>query len=265
MNFKTAFRRLQGLPGSLRDTLLDVSDRSFCLSLIAVRDKPARAFWDVASQKQDAEAEEAANGEAKTPTEVGRDQARIEEQQRGTGARHCSKPEAAIHDEVNATPMSRWNQFINGRIDGRVLTADTQAGDGAKRREAQEAPGHGGQKHPGEIDDQSDVKNEPATEAVRHPAEQQRADYRPNHIAGCCVSNLYGGEPQSLRVFQHGPDRSHDRDLEAVEDPCDAERDDHEQVETTQRKPVKPCRDVSVKSFTAGSTACLRGRGRVRA
>src|SRR5262249_49765451 len=63
---------------------------------------------------------------------------------------------------------------------------------------------------------------------------------------------------QGLRIFQHGPDRSHDCDLKAIEDPCHAECGDHEQVETAQRKPIKPRWDASINPLTASGGAWLR-------
>ena len=85
-----------------------------------------------------------------------------------------------------------------------------------------------------------------------------------SHIGRRCVSNLYGREPQGLQVFQLGPDRSHDRNLEAVEDSCHAERRDHEQVETSQPKPTKPRWDTSLNPITVSGEAWLRGLGGVR-
>ncbi len=136
MNFKAAFGRLQTFSGSLRDALLDICDRCVGLLCIAVGDEPARAFRNVATHQQHTEPEEAADPESEAPAEVWCDQARIEEQERSTGARHRSKPKAAIDDEVDATSISRRNQFINSRINRRVFAADTQASDGAKYCEA---------------------------------------------------------------------------------------------------------------------------------
>jgi hypothetical protein len=53
----------------------------------------------------------------------------------------AADPEGAVHDEVDGATNPSGDQFIHRGVDRGVFTPDTYAGEGAKDREREEAPG----------------------------------------------------------------------------------------------------------------------------
>ena len=240
MHFEPAVRGLELPLGIRAHALLDVGDRRVGLPRKAVRDQPARALRHMPAHQEDAEAQHAAHGEGEAPADIGRKHVRVEEDERGAGACDRAHPEAAVDDDVDAAAIARRHQLVDGGIDGGIFPADAEAGDRAEEGKAPEAPRRRREQHADEIDDERDVKDETAAEAVGHPAEDQRADHGAGHIGGGGGADLSGREPQRERALQHGPDRADDGDLEAVEDPGDPERNDDEDMKPAPREPVEP-------------------------
>src|SRR5262245_50353726 len=139
-----------------------------------------------------------------------------------------------------------------------AYSPDTEPGDRAKECEAPEAPGGRGQQDAEEINDQRNVENEPPAETVGEQAEHQRADDRADHIRRAGSTDLPGGEPQRLRVLQHGGNCPDDGDFNSIEDPGDPERDHHQQMETTPGKPIEASGNIGRN----GPALCSLARGR---
>lgn len=55
-----------------------------------------------------------------------------EQYQSGDDTNRGHQPEGPIHNQVYSASQSTWDQFVNGRVDGRVLAADTDAREEAE-------------------------------------------------------------------------------------------------------------------------------------
>ena len=83
-----------------------------------------------------------------------------------------------------------------------------------------------------------------APQPVGQPAEEQRADHRADQIGAGGEADLLAGEVQHRAFGQRAGQRADDGDLQPVEHPGDAERDDHQPVKPAPRQAVEPRRHV---------------------
>ena len=86
---------------------LDIADHSLGFLVVPVREEPAWALRNIATQQQDPQTENGADAEAETPTDVGRKTLRIEKHKRCGRAECGTDPKAAVHDEIDPTAQPR--------------------------------------------------------------------------------------------------------------------------------------------------------------
>ncbi|MBB5389990.1 hypothetical protein HDC89_000136 [Herbaspirillum sp. SJZ102] len=110
------------------DLGFDPCHDAFGLFAPAMHQQPARAFRHMAAHQDDGGGQHRAQQEACAPAIDRPQHARVEDDQRQASAQRRADPEAGVDDEVHASAHARRNQLVNGRIDRRVLAADTQAG-----------------------------------------------------------------------------------------------------------------------------------------
>ena len=79
---------------------------------------------------------------------------------------------------------------------------------------------------------------------IGQPAEEQRAQHRTGEIGAADNSDIGVGEAQDRAVLQCAGQRARERHFEAVENPGDAERGDHQRMEPAPGQAVEPRRDV---------------------
>ena len=127
--------------GRLGDVGLDLFDSRFRFFTAAVSDEPSRTFRNEAPQHQDRKSEGPANSETQPPANIGREKILIEQEGGCQGASGGAEPKAAVDDEVNSSPIFRWDEFIDGGIDGRIFTTDPQAGYHPKEGKTPKVPG----------------------------------------------------------------------------------------------------------------------------
>lgn len=124
------------------------------------------------------------------------------------------------------------DQLIDGGVDRRVLPADAETGEEPAQ---EEVPGHGGERggHRGhQVDRQREHEELLAAAAVRQLTEQQGAEAGTGDVE-CAGRPDVGGThaDPAARLGQPRGHGSHDRDLEAVQNPDRAEADDDPPVE----------------------------------
>ena len=245
------------LAGRLFHLLLDLTDDPLGLLLIAVRHQPARALRHMPPHHQDAEAENGADAEADPPAEIDGKQVGIEQRDRGERADGGADPIGAVDIEIDTATQTRRDQLIDGRIDGRIFAADPRPGDEAKDDEAPQIPRERREQHADQIDTERDEEQPLSPEAVGEIAEKQRAGHRAGQIEGCDEADLGAGEMQRLRLLKHAADGAFQGDLETIEDPGHAERDDDHRVEAAPRQPVEPGRDERCDGRRRATTAVV--------
>jgi hypothetical protein len=81
-------------------------------------------------------------------------------------------------------------------------------------------------------------------ELVREPPEDEHPGHGAREVRADGRADLRLREVQRVGVAEHARDRAHERDLEPVEKPGDAERDDDAPVPSTPRQTIEPRRDV---------------------
>ena len=103
-----------------------------------------------------------------------------------------------------------------------------------------------------EIDRERDEEQPLAPEPIGEPAEEQCAEHGAGEIGAAGKPDIGVGETKLRALLQRRRDGAGERHLEAVEDPRDSERDDHEGVEAAPAQPVEPRRDVGRDHRRAG-------------
>ncbi|KPW98549.1 hypothetical protein ALO75_200287 [Pseudomonas syringae pv. coryli] len=98
--------------------------------------QPARALWQPQSHQQNQQAQYRTDSETQAPAQLGADPQRIEQDNRANRTKRSAQPECAIDGQVNPPPVAGRGEFLNGRIDGRVLAADAHAGQKTEQHEA---------------------------------------------------------------------------------------------------------------------------------
>jgi hypothetical protein len=191
---------------------------------------------------------------------------RVQEHDRDRGAERRADPETAVDGEIGAAAIARRDQLLDRRVDRRIFTADAGAGEEAEDDEAREIPRRRRRGGGHEIDGERDEKQLLAAEPVGQPAEEQRTEHGARQIGAARDAHLDGGEMQDRALRQRAREGAGERHLEAVENPGDAERDDHESMEAVPRQPVEARRDVALDhGLVAASRRGSRRAGSGRA
>src|SRR6185437_14612715 len=136
-----------------------------------------RALGQEAAQVEDEQAEDRTAAEGDAPAPVGPEQVGIEQRYGDQRAQRRAEPEAAVDRKVGAAAQARGDQFLDRRVYGRVLAADTGAGQEAEEQEALEVPRQRRRRGGDEIDAERDVEQLLAAEAIGEMAEEQRAQH----------------------------------------------------------------------------------------
>ena len=212
----------------------------------AVDHQPSRRFRNPHANDEDDEPERRADEERAAPSDVGRQQRRIEQHDRSPGAERCADPEAAVDDEVGPAAIARRHQFLDGRIDGGIFAADARSGEEAKYAKARDAPRQRGRGGGDEVDRERDEEQLLAPEPVREPAEIERAKHRADKIGAAGEADLGIAEMEHGARLERARHGAGERHFEPVENPGDAEADHHAGVKAAPREPVEPRRDVGL-------------------
>ena len=210
----------------------------------ALRDQPARAFRHVAPYQQYGDGQHCAESEADAPAPHRPEHARVEQYQTEPGTERCTDPETSVDREVDTPPQPRRNEFVDGRVDGRVFAADAQSGDEAAEREEGEVVRERRRQRADRVDHQRDEKQLLAAEPVGQPAKQQGTHDRTGDVDGTRPADLGRGERQRVGTLEHRADRADQRHFESVEHPRDTERHDHAPVPARPRQAVEPRRNI---------------------
>src|SRR6476469_2074203 len=124
------------LPGVLNlpdDGPLDIFDDCMRLLGTAVDHQPARTFRDPHPHHKYDETEKGNGKISEPPAEIRTDNGRIEQHNRAGRPDGRANPEAAVDHEISPSTIACRNQFLNGRIDRGVFTADPGAGKKSKQ------------------------------------------------------------------------------------------------------------------------------------
>lgn len=210
------------------DGLLYIVHDLFGLIVAAMNDQPTRAFGDVVTEKDDADAKERSETEGESPGELLRNEVAVEEDDRDSSAECGSEPVGGVDDKVDAAAQTGRDKFVDGGVDGCVLAADAEAGDEAEERVAVEVPRESRSRGGQQIDEKRDSEELLAAEAVGKPAEEECADDRSGEVTGGGLAYLRIGHAQAR--LENAADGPGERDLQAVEHPGDAKGDDDEPV-----------------------------------
>ena len=146
------------------------------------------------------------------------------------------------------TAPSRRDQFLDRRVDGRVLAADARTGKKAKEEEAPEVPREGGEGGCHQIDTERDVEQLLAAQPIGEMTEEQRTQHGAGEIGAAGQPDLLGGEMEARAGLQRRRHRSCQGDFETVEDPGDAERDHDQPMESAPRQPVEPGGHIGIRA-----------------
>src|SRR6195256_3461500 len=236
-----------------RDQLAVVAQRAFDLRhddfgfvVVAVRGEPARAFGDPHPHEQDPGAEDGADQEGQPPAELRIDHARVEDDERNDRAERGADPETAVDDEIRASAVARGDHFLDRRVDGGVFAADARAGQETEGGEAPQIPGQRGPRRRGEVDREGDEEDLLTPQPVREPAEKERPEDRAAQISAGRYSDLGVAEPQDGARLEGAPERAGQRDLEAVENPRDAQRHHNPRMEAVPWQAIETGRDIGL-------------------
>ena len=237
---------------------VDSVEHRLCLLDAAVRHEPARRFRQPQAHEEDDEAEHRPDQERQAPAQIRRQQVGIEQHERACRAQRGANPKAAVDDEIAPAAIACRHQLLDAGIDRGVFAADAGAGEEAKQGEARQIPRQRGRGGGDEVDAERDEEQPLASEPVREPAEEERAEHRAGEIGAASKPNIGVGEFKVRALFERGRDGAGERHLKPIEDPGDAERDHDQRVEAAPAQPIEPRWNVGRDD----RRACLRRRVR---
>ncbi len=204
--------------------------------------QPARAFRNPHPHHEYDQAEARANEIGQPPAMVRRKQLGIEQHDGGDRADRSTNPETSVDHEIGPAAIARRHQFLDRRIDRGVFAADTGAGQEAKQRITCHAPGQRRRRGRRQIDRQRDEEQFLASDAVRQPAEAERAEHGTGEIRAVGQPDVEIRKLQRRAFLQRTRQRACQRDLQPVEDPGDAEREHDAGVKAAPAQPIEPRR-----------------------
>ncbi|MNH03441.1 hypothetical protein D3C79_627040 [compost metagenome] len=120
---------------------LDGGDDAFGLFRLIVNHQPAWAFRYPQAHQQDQQTEYRADAETQPPAQFAAQHRRVEQNYCAHRTQRCTDPERAVDGQVDPAAIARRGEFLDGRIDGGVLTADAGPGEQAKQQKAPQVPG----------------------------------------------------------------------------------------------------------------------------
>src|SRR6202012_2066451 len=141
----------------------------------------------------------------------------------------------AIDPDVGPAAVAGGHHLVDGRVDGRILTADAQPRDdpGGVQVDDPARPLRGERGEPGadQVDTQRPGEQLAAAELVGQPPEHQRPDHLTDQVDGADRGRLRGGEVQRVGLGQLAGDRAGDGHRQTVQYPGGAQPDDQAGVE----------------------------------
>ncbi len=206
----------------------------------------ARTFRDPHPHHEHHETETGAGEVCQPPAEIGADHRRIEQDDRADRAHGRADPEAAIDQKVSPSAIARGHQFLDRRIDRGIFAADPGAGKKSKQRVTRQIPGQSGGGRGGEIERQRDEEQFLAPDTVGEPAESERAEHGAGEIGAVGKPDVEIGELQRRTFLQCARQRTGKRDLQAIQDPGDAERKHDAGVEAAPAQIVQARRNAGL-------------------
>src|SRR6266699_3174212 len=235
------------------DLVLNPADNPTRLVEASMHHQPARALWDIAPHEQDCQSKNGAHTKAEPPTDVHREEVWVEQHHRQGGADRCADPPAAIDREIHMATNSRRDELINSGVNGRILPADSRACQEAADGEPDEVGGEGRGYCSEKVDGQGNHEELFTPIHVGKAGKEQSAQDGAKQVSGAGGRDLHVREVQGLRLLEHSRDRTDDSDLKSIENPGDAQRDDHEPVPPAPGKTIHPGGNVRPHRLHVGS------------
>src|SRR5215469_17929328 len=107
--------------------LLDLTHDLLGLLDAAVHQQPARALGNETPHIENCQADERANRESDAPAEIDAEDRWVERDQGRERTERGAEPEAAVNGEIGLAAILGGDEFIDRRVDGRILAADSGA------------------------------------------------------------------------------------------------------------------------------------------
>jgi hypothetical protein len=222
--------------------MLDLGDRDLGLGLVPVHDLPARRLGKRLADVDDDQRQHRPGQVGDAPAESYRQV--VQHQDGEQGAEEGTCPVGPVHRQVDVAAVLGRDHLVDRRVDRGVLAADSGAGQHPGRvQEDEPVPAlrrRGGEPAADQVDAEGDHEQLPPAELVRQPPEKQRADHLADQVPGRDVRHRARRHAERAGLGQVRADVAGDRDLEAVQYPGDAKRDNQVSVEPRPRKPVDP-------------------------
>jgi len=191
-----------------------------------VHDLPARGLREVTPYEDDDEREHRAHEVGDPPAPSRLDV--VERPQRDDRAEDGARPVRSVDREVDPAAVLGRDHLVDRGVDRGVLAADAHARDNPRGIEEDEPVAavrrHRGEAAADQVDAERDHEEVPPAELVGQPPEEERSDDLADQVPPGDVADRSGGHVEGVPELKVGPDVGGDGDLEAVEDPRDAER-----------------------------------------
>src|SRR5690349_20464405 len=113
----------------LHDLVLDHGHDLISLLEASMHHQPAWAFRNVAPHENDGQSKDRAHTKAEAPADIHWEQVRVEQDGRQESPNRCTHPPGTVDREIHMATHTCRNELINRGVNGRVLTADTCAGE----------------------------------------------------------------------------------------------------------------------------------------
>lgn len=206
---------------------LDLVDDPLGFLHPAVQEQPAWALRDVAAYQQDPQPDDGSCGEGDPPADVGREERRVEQGQRGDTADRGSHPEAAVDREIDAPSVAAGISSLMAEL---IAEYSPPMPTPVRNRHRKEVPGHDRERRGDgghQVDREGEHEEFLAAVAIRQLAEEQRPEAGTGDVECADRPDVSGTHADpAVRLGQLGRHGPHDRDLEAVQHPDGPEADD---------------------------------------
>src|SRR5436305_11713229 len=149
--------------------------------------QPAWALWNATPHENDGHTKNGAQSKRETPAQIYR-------QQMGVGENRCEQspecradPPGTIDGQVRPTTGSRWNEFIDSRVNRSILSSNTGARKEAAGGEPDEVEREGGRDCGNEVYTQRHHKEELSPVPVGHATKEKCSQHGAKEIGRACT------------------------------------------------------------------------------
>ena len=206
--------------------------------------EPAGTFRDEPPDEHDAYPKDGSQSEAQTPSQMFRNEKRVQQDNGEKRAACRAKPPTAVDRQVDLSAPTGRDEFVDSGIDRCILSTDARAGQEAEEHETPQVPGQCRQYRGCQIEQECDHEPFLPPLPVGEVGEYDGPEHRTGQVRRCGKPDFGFRQMQRGGIGEDGTEGGDDGHLESIQHPRDAERRHHQPVPSRPGQPVHSLRNV---------------------